>query len=238
MTALYIYSDTSSRESQSNSPAKTRLTGPVRVTPAKPSAGARLSLYAALVRAHRGHVGLAVCHEIDVRAVRGELLVVPHGAPFALDIDPREVLDRDDLVRNAGDDEILAHVLRRRNGDAHKARLEYLRLDIARRSLEAHGVGLRSTYLARKGSHAPRAVPAKVGLGPVRIEEAHPEVGAVRLLDEDNALASDAVGTRRERRDPAVVFYGERPRHVVDEDKVVARAVHLDERYHLHFKTP
>ena len=94
---------------------------------------------------------------------------------------------------------------------------------------------LRALLPHQQGGDAAGGVAARRHLAAVGVADAHEGVGqaAHRVLDDDQLVAADAgppVGERPHLRD----CRRERPRPRVDDDEVVAEAVHLGEREPCH----
>ena len=112
--------------------------------------------------------------------------------------------DSKDAVDSAVD-EIIAQILRVGHHDLHKPRSDDFDTNITGKGLETHPVGFRRADLPCERRNAPGAIAAHLGLGSVGIEELHPEVQPVRLLDKDNPLASDTGSAGAEGRKNAVL---------------------------------
>lgn len=83
------------------------------------------------------------------------------------------------------------------------------------------------------GGDAPGGVAAGRGLAAVRVEDAHEDVGVGRQLEHDQLVAADAAMPVRDA-DDALGIQAERTVATVDDDEVVADAVHLAEGERVH----
>ena len=179
--------------------------------------------------------------EIDIGASRGEQGVAADEGAEGRHVEGGEIVDETDGVRNAGvevvedpgasvpgDGEVWAPILGRGEVDADGAGDDFGAED-AGGGFDEHVVGCGPEF-ACQSRDAAGPVAAHVGLGTVGVEEAHAEVGVGRGgLDQDDAFGADAAAPVAEAGDESGVAGGEGKVPVVEEEEIVAGAVHFPE---------
>ncbi len=101
----------------------------------------------------------------------------------------------------------------------------------ARRSFKRNR-SLRARDLIRKTREAPRAVATHLRLAAIGVKITHPKIGAVgRFFEQQNSVGADAAMAIAKACDLAAVEMNV-ARAIVDQDEIVARAVHFCETQH------
>jgi hypothetical protein len=88
-----------------------------------------------------------------------------------------------------------------------------------------------------KRSSATRTIPAHVDLSTIRIQEAHPEISLIRTLNQDNPFTPNTDTATRQGGHDKVIFPGDLPVTIVNEDKIIARTMHFG-KFDFHAATP
>ena len=115
----------------------------------------------------------------------------------------------------------------------HQVALQF-RADHAGGSFEGNFLK-RTGGAVRESCETTRAVAAHLGLAAVGIVIAHPEIGAVRrTLEEEDTIRADAAMPVADPRD-LLAREREIARTIVEQDKIVARAIHFRETQHASF---
>ena len=203
------------------------------------AARARLRLHATLVGAHTQAVGLALGHKVHIDPLRSEGLVQTDCAPQALNIHRLRTIGAHDEVRHAGVDIVALHLLPldiQHHSVGARGRLGHPNLDVA----TIHQLGIQQpagglhrhhpgggTNLVGEPGGTTRAIAAHRHLGAIGVQEAHPEVGTVGLLDEDNTLAAHAGPPRGQETHQHIVLPRHLPLAIVEHHEVIGRTMHL-----------